>query len=122
MTTFCVAALSLTDRPAVRTTVRCSISSDFAISVLLLFMFLHSGCIRTGVQSGSPYILFSDVNEPVSLPVRNIMRPVIYVSRHFMTSSVISELVSCTFFYNPYMSLLIFHIQSTPKFMVLQSH
>ena len=40
------------------------------------------------MQSGSPYLLPSNVNEPVSLPVRIIMRPIIHVGRYFITYSI----------------------------------
>ena len=74
MTTFCVAALTLnrsSGRPNGRSNIRYLRTSQLARSY------------RTGVQSGSPYLLLSNVNEPVSLPVRNIMRPIIHVSRYF---------------------------------------
>ena len=91
MTTFCLAVLSLnrsSGRPIFY------IFADFAISALLLFTSLHSGCVQTGVQSGSPYLLLSNVNEPVSLPVRIIMPPVIHVGQHFMTHSTCDNIRS----------------------------
>ena len=52
-----------------------------------IFGLRNYSCVRTGVRSGSPYLLVSNVNEPVSLPVQIIMRPIIHVGRYFITYS-----------------------------------
>ena len=49
------------------------------------------------MRSGSPYLLVSNVNEPVSLPVRIIMRPVIHVGRYFITYSSDIRLIELNF-------------------------
>ena len=79
--------LSLAQRPAVQIRVRCLVSSDFTISALLLLTSLHSGCLRTGVQSSCCYLLLSNVNKPVSLTVRVIMCQIIHVGRYFTNRS-----------------------------------
>ena len=86
MTMFQVAALSL-NRSSGRPNSR-PMFDIFGLRTLTLDV-LHSSCVRTGVRSGSPYLLVSNVNEPVSLPVRIIMRPVIHVGRYFITYSII---------------------------------
>ena len=47
---------------AIRTTDRCPISSDFAISTLLLLAHLSSSCISTGADSSNPYLLIHNVS------------------------------------------------------------
>ena len=64
-----------THRPAAQSTVRYSVSSDFASSALSFLPFTHFICVQTGTQSSS-YLLLSNVNEPAS---QIIMRLIIHV-------------------------------------------
>ena len=41
---------------------------------------MHSSCSLTGTQSSSPYLLLGNVDEPVSLSVQIIMRPIVHIS------------------------------------------
>ena len=49
---------------------------------------MRSSCVRTGTQSCSTYLLLRNVNEPVSLSVQIILRPIIHVGRYFVAYSM----------------------------------
>ena len=84
MTMFRVTGLSLTTSsgcPKQRSKYR--LISDFAISDIRFYSLPFQLRVRTGTQSSSPSPLLSDINEPVSILVRIIMRRIIHVRWYY---------------------------------------